>query len=413
MIARSDISRLTWDNSEFPILCDTCLGTSKYVRMIKADYDSECKICKRPFTVFSWKPDKSSRYKRTEICQTCAKLKNVCQTCLFDLQFRLPVEVRDKYLKQKVEIPTETANRDYFTQNVIQNIDKLDLPYYKEGAYPVINEILEKHKEMKKSKEDTKITEDNKTKEENKTNNKNKPFICSFFLKGLCSRGELCPYRHEIPDINEGETEEDKHKNYKERYLGIEDPIAKKILAEYDDSKITETPKDISITTLYICDLTDNSVTEKDISKIFSKYGKIKKISLLLDSFSAFITYLKREDAEKCMKYLHNKLTINMEKYRLRWAKFNNIVEDEKEEKTELNEAPIYKTECPLYDKDKNINNVIKIEESEDTNEKRTIINLTGYDNGEIPYYASIDKNLSGASYLKKKKRRQGDDEYY
>jgi len=27
------------------------------------------------------------RFKKTEICQTCAKLKNVCQTCIFDLQY--------------------------------------------------------------------------------------------------------------------------------------------------------------------------------------------------------------------------------------------------------------------------------------------------------------------------------------
>ena len=27
------------------------------------------------------------RFKKTEVCQTCAKLKNVCQTCLLDLQY--------------------------------------------------------------------------------------------------------------------------------------------------------------------------------------------------------------------------------------------------------------------------------------------------------------------------------------
>jgi pre-mRNA-splicing factor RBM22/SLT11 len=32
------------------------------------------------------------------VCQTCAKLKNVCQTCLFDLDFGLPVELRDKFI---------------------------------------------------------------------------------------------------------------------------------------------------------------------------------------------------------------------------------------------------------------------------------------------------------------------------
>ena len=33
------------------------------------------------------------RYKKTEVCQTCAKTKNVCQTCLLDLEYGLPVQV--------------------------------------------------------------------------------------------------------------------------------------------------------------------------------------------------------------------------------------------------------------------------------------------------------------------------------
>ena len=44
-------------------------------------------ICVRPFTIFKWCPGAKMRYKKTEICQTCAKLKNVCQTCLLDLEY--------------------------------------------------------------------------------------------------------------------------------------------------------------------------------------------------------------------------------------------------------------------------------------------------------------------------------------
>jgi hypothetical protein len=34
-----------------------------------------------------------ARYKKTELCHTCARIKNVCQTCVLDLQFGLPVQV--------------------------------------------------------------------------------------------------------------------------------------------------------------------------------------------------------------------------------------------------------------------------------------------------------------------------------
>lgn len=45
----------------------------------KANFDKECKVCTRPFTVFRWRPGRDARHKKTEICQTCSKLKNVCQ----------------------------------------------------------------------------------------------------------------------------------------------------------------------------------------------------------------------------------------------------------------------------------------------------------------------------------------------
>lgn len=54
---------------------------------MKDRHGAECKICQRPFTNFRWMPGKGMRYKKTEVCQTCAKMKNVCQTCLLDLEF--------------------------------------------------------------------------------------------------------------------------------------------------------------------------------------------------------------------------------------------------------------------------------------------------------------------------------------
>ena len=41
-------------------------------------------------------------------------MKNVCQTCLLDLQYGLPVEVRDKLMGLSVNIPKLEANRDFW-----------------------------------------------------------------------------------------------------------------------------------------------------------------------------------------------------------------------------------------------------------------------------------------------------------
>lgn len=121
-------NRTTWEDSEFPILCQTCLGDNPYVRMMKERYGMECKICNRPFTTFRWCPGKGMRYKKTEICQTCCKIKNVCQTCLLDLEYGLPVQVRDHALQVQDNLAKSAANRDYFIQNADRTLDKVQPP---------------------------------------------------------------------------------------------------------------------------------------------------------------------------------------------------------------------------------------------------------------------------------------------
>lgn len=59
----------------------------------KEKYGKECEVCARPFTVFRWCPGARMRFKKTEICQTCARLRNACQTCLLDLEYGLPLQV--------------------------------------------------------------------------------------------------------------------------------------------------------------------------------------------------------------------------------------------------------------------------------------------------------------------------------
>jgi len=123
---KSGVNMEGWERADFPILCETCLGDNPFVRMTRADFDKECKVCARPFTVFRWRPGARSRYKKTEICQTCSRLKNVCQTCLLDLQYGLPVQVRDTALKQtdsSLIIPESDVNREYFAQQAERQVE--------------------------------------------------------------------------------------------------------------------------------------------------------------------------------------------------------------------------------------------------------------------------------------------------
>ncbi|KOS18922.1 Pre-mRNA-splicing factor slt-11 [Escovopsis weberi] len=86
--------------------------------MVKEDYGAECKLCTRPFTVFGWNVDRAQgRTKRTNICLTCARLKNCCQTCMLDLSFGLPITIRDAALKMIAPGPQSDINREYYAQN--------------------------------------------------------------------------------------------------------------------------------------------------------------------------------------------------------------------------------------------------------------------------------------------------------
>lgn len=156
-----------WERNDFPIVCETCLGPNPYVRMQRVrgmshgevcasraasghcagcasgttmpptrasplfpaplpprqiEYGGTCHISGRPYTVFRWRPGNDARYKKTIICQEVAKAKNVCQVCLLDLDYNLPVQVRDQALGMADDaLPESTAGREYALQQMADN----------------------------------------------------------------------------------------------------------------------------------------------------------------------------------------------------------------------------------------------------------------------------------------------------
>lgn len=204
-------NRQNWEDADFPILCQTCLGENPYIRMTKEKYGKECKICARPFTVFRWCPGVRMRFKKTEVCQTCSKLKNVCQTCLLDLEYGLPIQVRDAGLSFKDDMPKSDVNKEYYTQNMEREISNSD------GTRPVgmLGKATSTSDMLLKLARTTPYYK------------RNRPHICSFWVKGECKRGEECPYRHEKPTDPDDPLAD---QNIKDRYYGINDPVADKLL---------------------------------------------------------------------------------------------------------------------------------------------------------------------------------------
>ena len=202
--------------------------------------------------------------------------------------------------------------------------------------------------------------------------------------------------------------------------MGIDDPVARKIIKNYSEKNPPEPPKDKNIKTLVIHEVLDESIKEKDIVNVFAKYGELKQVKLMISNGNCiYVTFGSRKNCEKCINDLFSKCYINDEKYRLTWAKINDeelftkitkekINDNDEEDDDDQKKQHIqYKIECPQYNP--NINKNIAIKSEESNNKVITIINLTSYDNGEIPYYASIDpKNKGGL--LKNKRKRFFDD---
>jgi pre-mRNA-splicing factor RBM22/SLT11 len=211
-----------WERSDFPIVCETCLGDNPYVRMTRAEFDKECKVCTRPFTVFRWRAGTKGRYKKTEVCQTCAKLKNVCQTCLLDLTFNLPVQVRDAALQSNdltsfASIPQSTTNRNFQNKLIDSQLaNGLITPFSRAEFNPAIQKLARTTPYY----------------------DRNRAHICSFFVKGNCNRGLSCPFRHEMPEENSPMA----HQNIKDRYYGVNDPVANKLLNRERELNSATTP---------------------------------------------------------------------------------------------------------------------------------------------------------------------------
>lgn len=235
-------------------------------RQSKQEFGRSCGTCARPFTVFRWNPGSGARYKATVICQTCAKVKNVCQTCLLDLEYGLPTQVRDTALAVQSEAPTSDINREYYAQNMENKVKCFVDVIVSTRVSAVRHQMVDGTTSMMQLGGRASSAGKEMLKELARTNpyyKRNRPHICSFFVKGECKRGTECPYRcapsplnepcmtyllcrHEKPADNELA-----HQSIKDRYHGQNDPVALKIMANHAVAQGLNPPEDRSIVRFY------------------------------------------------------------------------------------------------------------------------------------------------------------------
>uniref|UniRef100_A0A8C4RAL9 Pre-mRNA-splicing factor RBM22 n=1 Tax=Eptatretus burgeri TaxID=7764 RepID=A0A8C4RAL9_EPTBU len=222
-LSSNTYNRQNWEDAEFPILCQTCLGENPYIRMTKERYGKECKIRNSDGT-----------------------------------------------------IPTGALGKAQAPSDMLLKLARTT-PYYK----------------------------------------RNRPHICSFWVKGECKRGEECPYRHEKPTDPDDPLAD---QNIKDRYYGINDPVADKLLRRAATMPRLDPPEDKSITTLYVGGL-DDYISEQDIRNHFYQFGELRSVSVVPRQQCAFVQFTLRTAAEQAAEKSFNKLIIRGRRLHIKWGR--------------------------------------------------------------------------------------------
>ncbi|CAG7993770.1 unnamed protein product [Penicillium salamii] len=317
---KHDLNRSGWESTDFPSVCESCLPENPYVQMIKEDHGAECKMCARPFTVFRWKADRTSRQKRSIVCLTCARLKNFCQCCMLDLSFGLPIVVRDAALKMVAPGPESGINREYYAQNNEKEIEE------GRGAIEEYEKTDDKAREL---------------------------------LRRLANSE---PYYRRPRRIEGAETEEGAQTATDEprttsRYGNGPGPVrttqsrvgnnlpgrggrggARGGRPFPGTAQLPPSPADIlppadpNVLSLFVTGVEDD-LPEHTLRTFFSQFGQLRSLVCSHRSHCAFINFVNRADAEKAAHHCQGKAIIQGCPLRVRWGKPKSLDSLDREER--------------------------------------------------------------------------------
>lgn len=305
---KQDLNRSGWESTDFPSVCERCLPSNPYVQMLKEDYGAECKSCTRPFTIFSWKADRTARRKRTALCLTCARLKNCCQCCMLDLAFGLPIVVRDAALKMAKTAPESRVNREYFAQEHEREVEE------GQGA-------VEEHERT-----------DEKARELLRRLAESEPYYKR--QRRLEASGEEAGEGAGLKALlpvpgGEGEGEGGLHRPGPVRTRGPRGGRgggARGGRAFPSTAQLPPGPQDIAppadknITSLFVTGIEDD-LPEHEVRSFFATFGKLRSVVCSHRSHCAFINYMTRAEAEAAAEACQGKAVVAAVPLRVQWGK--------------------------------------------------------------------------------------------
>lgn len=293
---KADINRSGWESTSMPSVCEACLPDNPYVQMLKEEHGGECKLCQRPFTLFRWKADRTARQKRTIICLTCARLKNCCQHCMLDLQYGLPITIRDAALKMIAPGPQSSINREYYAQEHEKEIEE------GRGAIEAYDKSDEKAAELlKKLSRSEPYRRKQLRGDEDEEGPNMKALPAPDSLTGGTSVGPVRtrPIKDRGPVAAKGKARAAAHPPSEQDWIP---------------------PQDERIKSLLVTGVEDD-LPQYKISDFFSKYGKLQSAVVSHRSHAGYINFSSRTDAEAAADALRGKCAIAGCPLRVTWAK--------------------------------------------------------------------------------------------
>lgn len=306
---KQDLNRSGWETTDFPSVCETCLSDNPYVQMLKENHGAECNICSRPFTVFRWKTDRTSRQKRTMICLTCARLKNCCQCCMLDLSFGLPIVVRDAALKMVAPGPQSDINKQFYAQQNEKNIEMgigVHEEYAKtdEKAHELLRRLANSEPYYKKQRRLEMEGE-----EESNTG----------VQKALppAGNGPVRPRDSKTAGAAAMRGGARGGRGGGGSRGGRVFPGTAQLAPRPEDIR---PPQDPNITSLFVTGVEDD-LPEHELRTFFSKFGTLRSVICSHRSHCAFMNYQTREGAETAAEACQGKAVVKGVPLRVQWGK--------------------------------------------------------------------------------------------
>ncbi|KIW08299.1 uncharacterized protein PV09_01217 [Verruconis gallopava] len=305
MAPKLDVNRAGWEETDMPSVCETCLGENQqFMQMLKESHGAECKICSRPFTLFRWKTDRTSRQKRTIICLTCARTKNCCQHCMLDLQFGLPIVIRDTALKM-VSGPNSDINKQYHAQ---QNEKLLE----ESGVSEEFNKTNEKAHDLLRrlAASEPYYKKQRRLELEAESEGAASP---SAGMKALPPAG-TGPVRSRDAKLAGAVAARG---NSRGGRGGVRGGFRGSVPIRPED---IAPPADKNITSLFVTGVEDD-LPEHEIRTFFTKFGTLRSLVCSHRAHSAFVNFATRQGAEAAAEACQGRAVVKGVPLRVQWGK--------------------------------------------------------------------------------------------